>query len=76
LPQIGVAYGAHGAHGYLTAVQGSTETLQVRAPGPGRSWHVMVGGRRSHAAFRAGVLTFTLSAPAGRRTDWSISEKP
>jgi hypothetical protein len=73
LPEIGVAYGADEAHGYVTTTSTGKMTMQVRAPGSARLWRVVAGGDRLTAVARHGVVTFPLSTRAGHPVGWRVS---
>jgi hypothetical protein len=75
LPDVGVAYAATYARGYVVTAASGSVTMAVAAPGGGhRRWRVTLDGVRSRAlAPRHGLLSFRLPTHAGRVARWSVS---
>ena len=72
-PDVGVAYGARCARGYLTLARNASMRLNVKLPvgsGPVVTW---VNGRRVGHSLHGGSVSFPLAGRAGHAADWAVT---
>ena len=72
-PDVGVAYGARCARGYLTLARNASIRLNVKLPAGTGQVVTWVNGHRVGHSLHGGSVSFPLAGRAGHAADWAVT---